>query len=72
MVCVCYLRVRCCLKVKEKVWQAGFMVDVDLDHGTTLNKKIRNAQLAQYNFIFGKHCMQLIVLLLCNCASRVC
>ena len=48
------------------------MVDVDLDHGTTLNKKIRNAQLAQYNFIFGKHCMQLIALLLCNCASRVC
>ncbi|KAK2551902.1 Threonine--tRNA ligase 1 [Acropora cervicornis] len=40
------------IKVKEKVWQAGFMVDVDLDHGTTLNKKIRNAQLAQYNFIF--------------------
>lgn len=31
------------------------MVDVDLDHGTTLNKKIRIAQLAQYNFIFGKH-----------------
>lgn len=40
------------IKVKEKVWHAGFMVDVDLDHGTTLNKKIRNAQLAQYNFIF--------------------
>ena len=62
------------------------MVDVDLDHGTTLNKKIRNAQLAQYNFIFGKHfklCQRVrcigihglcnfIVLLLCNCASRVC
>ena len=33
---------------------AGFMVDVDLDTGSTMNKKIRNSQLAQYNFIFGK------------------
>uniref|UniRef100_A0A671X989 threonine--tRNA ligase n=1 Tax=Sparus aurata TaxID=8175 RepID=A0A671X989_SPAAU len=30
---------------------SGFMTDVDLDPGCTLNKKIRNAQLAQYNFI---------------------
>uniref|UniRef100_A0AAY4DW97 threonine--tRNA ligase n=1 Tax=Denticeps clupeoides TaxID=299321 RepID=A0AAY4DW97_9TELE len=30
---------------------AGLMTDVDLDPGCTLNKKIRNAQLAQYNFI---------------------
>ena len=29
------------------------MADVDLDCGCTLNNKIRNAQLAQYNFIFG-------------------
>lgn len=29
------------------------MADVDLDHNCTLNKKIRNAQLAQYNFILG-------------------
>ena len=29
------------------------MAEVDLDHGTTLNKKIRNAQLAQFNFILG-------------------
>uniref|UniRef100_A0A8C8BM94 threonine--tRNA ligase n=1 Tax=Otus sunia TaxID=257818 RepID=A0A8C8BM94_9STRI len=36
-------------------WQhfhdAGLMADVDVDPGCTLNKKIRNAQLAQYNFI---------------------
>ncbi|XP_018415995.1 PREDICTED: probable threonine--tRNA ligase 2, cytoplasmic [Nanorana parkeri] len=32
-------------------FDAGFMADVDLDHSCTLNKKIRNAQLAQYNFI---------------------
>jgi hypothetical protein len=29
------------------------MADVDLDESCTLNKKIRNAQLAQYNFILG-------------------
>ncbi|RMX43801.1 hypothetical protein pdam_00017062 [Pocillopora damicornis] len=38
--------------VKTTVFSAGYQADVDLDHGTTLNKKIRNAQLAQYNFIF--------------------
>lgn len=31
------------------------MADIDLDPGCTLNKKIRNAQLAQYNFILGKN-----------------
>uniref|UniRef100_A0A668AH65 threonine--tRNA ligase n=1 Tax=Myripristis murdjan TaxID=586833 RepID=A0A668AH65_9TELE len=31
--------------------EAGFMADADLDSGCLLNKKIRNAQLAQYNFI---------------------
>lgn len=40
------------IKVKKTVFSAGYLTDVDLDHGTTLNKKIRNAQLAQYNFIF--------------------
>ncbi|XP_048337632.1 threonine--tRNA ligase 1, cytoplasmic-like [Sphaerodactylus townsendi] len=33
-------------------FDGGFMADVDLDQSCTLNKKIRNAQLAQYNFIF--------------------
>lgn len=33
---------------------AGFMADADLDAGCLLNKKIRNAQLAQYNFILGE------------------
>uniref|UniRef100_A0A674CBC1 threonine--tRNA ligase n=1 Tax=Salmo trutta TaxID=8032 RepID=A0A674CBC1_SALTR len=32
--------------------KAGFMADVDDDQGATLNKKIRSAQLAQYNYIF--------------------
>lgn len=30
------------------------MADADLDSGCLLNKKIRNAQLAQYNFILGE------------------
>ncbi|KAF6214978.1 hypothetical protein GE061_009726 [Apolygus lucorum] len=37
--------------VKNQLWEAGFMAECDLDAGDTLNKKIRNAQLAQYNFI---------------------
>ncbi|XP_069321905.1 threonine--tRNA ligase 2, cytoplasmic [Eulemur rufifrons] len=39
------------LQVSSEFFEAGFMADVDLDHSCTLNKKIRNAQLAQYNFI---------------------
>ncbi|XP_071776982.1 threonine--tRNA ligase 1, cytoplasmic [Centroberyx gerrardi] len=38
-------------KVQQEFHNNGFMTDVDLDPGCTLNKKIRNAQLAQYNFI---------------------
>ncbi|KAL7989103.1 hypothetical protein Chor_008022, partial [Crotalus horridus] len=38
-------------KVKQQFHDAGLMADVDVDPGCTLNKKIRNAQLAQYNFI---------------------
>merc|ERR1712048_230261 len=36
-------------EVKSKLF--GYRVDVNVDAGETLNKKIRNAQLAQYNFI---------------------
>ncbi|XP_064232379.1 threonine--tRNA ligase 2, cytoplasmic isoform X1 [Aotus nancymaae] len=39
------------LQVSSEFFEEGFMADVDLDHSCTLNKKIRNAQLAQYNFI---------------------
>ncbi|KAK0154514.1 Threonine--tRNA ligase, cytoplasmic [Merluccius polli] len=38
-------------KVRQEFHSAGLMADVDVDPGCTLNKKIRNAQLAQYNFI---------------------
>ncbi|KAM6181844.1 threonine--tRNA ligase 2, cytoplasmic [Erethizon dorsatum] len=39
------------LKVFNAFFEEGFMADTDLDDSCTLNKKIRNAQLAQYNFI---------------------
>ncbi|XP_038077791.1 threonine--tRNA ligase 1, cytoplasmic-like isoform X2 [Patiria miniata] len=39
-------------EVKNQIFQAGFCCEVDLDAGDTMNKKIRNAQLAQFNFIF--------------------
>ena len=42
------------LQVKQEFHSNGFMSEVDLDPGCTLNKKIRNAQLAQYNFILGQ------------------
>ncbi|XP_062321942.1 threonine--tRNA ligase 1, cytoplasmic [Osmerus eperlanus] len=32
--------------------EAGFMADLDCGQGSTLNKKIRAAQLSQYNYIF--------------------
>uniref|UniRef100_A0A669EV15 threonine--tRNA ligase n=1 Tax=Oreochromis niloticus TaxID=8128 RepID=A0A669EV15_ORENI len=41
-------------KVKQEFHSSGLMTDVDLDPSCTLNKKIRNAQLAQYNFILGQ------------------
>uniref|UniRef100_A0A2K6U4J9 threonine--tRNA ligase n=1 Tax=Saimiri boliviensis boliviensis TaxID=39432 RepID=A0A2K6U4J9_SAIBB len=41
-------------QVSNEFFEEGFMADVDLDHSCTLNKKIRNAQLAQYNFILDR------------------
>lgn len=38
-------------QVQQEFHSHGLMSDVDLDPSCTLNKKIRNAQLAQYNFI---------------------
>lgn len=39
------------LKVKERLYSSGFEAEIEMDPGLTLNKKIRNAQLEQYNFI---------------------
>lgn len=44
----------CRSKVVEQFRNAGFMVDMNRDQSATLNKKIRSAQLSQYNYIFGK------------------
>ena len=38
-------------KVKDQIYAAGFECDFIPDAGTTLNKKVRNAQLDNYNFI---------------------
>ncbi|EDW88160.1 threonine--tRNA ligase 1, cytoplasmic isoform X1 [Drosophila yakuba] len=37
--------------VRDQLHAAGFMSEADCDAGDTMNKKIRNAQLAQFNFI---------------------
>lgn len=39
------------IELKDVLHKAGFHADVELDSGLTINKKVRNAQLAQYNFI---------------------
>lgn len=66
-------------QVKQDFHNNGFMTDVDLDPGCTLNKKIRNAQLAQYNFILGQWqhtlfhsslCFLSLSLSLSHCPSR--
>lgn len=53
--------------VKQKVYDAGFMAEVDIDAGDTMNKKIRNAQLAQFNFILGT----LLGYKLCNVRKNI-
>ncbi|KAK4693787.1 threonyl-tRNA synthetase, partial [Phenoliferia sp. Uapishka_3] len=39
------------IKVQQSLWDAGFFADADLSDNT-LPKKIRNGEIAQYNFIF--------------------
>ncbi|KAG7457853.1 hypothetical protein MATL_G00231660 [Megalops atlanticus] len=38
-------------QVVRSLREANFMADIDADQGATLNKKVRAAQLAQYNYI---------------------
>lgn len=54
VVCLCSPERLLHPQVCKQFTQAGFMADADLDSGCLLNKKIRNAQLAQYNFILGE------------------
>jgi len=39
-------------EVADMMREKGFCCEADTDDGNTMNKKVRNAQLAQYNFIF--------------------
>ena len=39
-------------KVAKTLWDAGIFAEVDMSDNT-LNKKIRNGQTAQWNFIMG-------------------
>ena len=43
-------------EVKEMTRAKWFCVEADTDVGNTMNKQVRNAQLAQYIFILGKNC----------------
>lgn len=38
-------------QVQQKLFASGYEVEVDLDAGDSMKKKIRNAQLAQFNYI---------------------
>lgn len=46
-------------EVKNTFWAEDMWIDVDFS-GETLPKKIRRAQLAQYNFVFGKSTCRLV------------
>jgi len=39
-------------EIRDSLKTNGYCADVDTDDGNSFNKKVRNAQLAQYNFIF--------------------
>ncbi len=41
-------------EVADRLRALGFCAEADTDDGNTMNKKVRNAQIAQFNFIFGK------------------
>lgn len=38
--------------VQKQLKEAGFMCEANVDNTETMNKKVRNAQIAQFNFIF--------------------
>lgn len=46
------------------------MVDMDLSPGDSFNKKIRNAQLAQYNYILGMYIS--VCIMSCDMHVMVC
>ena len=42
-------------QVAAQLHAAGFCAEADTEDSNTMNKKVRNAQIAQFNFIFGKY-----------------
>ena len=60
--------------VAKQLYEAGFESEADLLPGDTMNKKIRNAQLEQWNYILGG-CGQWVeqcVYVVCGCGRWVC
>lgn len=53
------------LQVQAELHAEGYMCEADTDDSDTMNKKIRNAQLAQYNFILGTLLMFILKVLNC-------
>ena len=47
-------------EIRDKLQADGYCTDVDVDDGNTMNKKVRNAQIAQYNFILGRLILHVI------------
>ena len=47
-------------EIRDRLQADGYCTDVDVDDGNTMNKKVRNAQLAQYNFILGRLILHVI------------
>ena len=41
-------------EVQDTLRKSGYCCDADTDDGNTMNKKVRNAQIAQYNYILGE------------------
>ena len=39
--------------VAARMRSVGYCAEADTDDGNTMNKKVRNAQIAQFNFILG-------------------
>lgn len=49
-------------EVAQKLWDAGLYADADLSD-STLPKKVRNGEIAQYNYIFGVSLVSTLALL---------
>ena len=48
-------------EVAKVLLEAGFESEVDTNPGDTMNKKIRNAQLEQWNYIMGESRLDTVI-----------